>query len=295
MKKFSTYLPSLIISVMLVFLIIISVLMVIIDINVTAKKSIALTEKNNISSIVYSELENYFNDQYNTTGVPADAYMDAIDENYINSVVNLYTETMFSSLKSGEATVFKIPENQNLENSIENFFSTYADESGYEKDETYEKKLDETIDSAYRIIENYCDVYKYSSLQKHGVLTKVSKIYSHINILTVACIAVSAVLILILLMINRKNISVCLYWVGISSLIAGFFGTFPSAFLLLSRYFDAFVIKQPQVFKAFTSAMYGLTKAFMSVHIAVLSIGICFIILYVTLNKMLKNKKTTDC
>ncbi len=295
MKKFSTYLPSLIISVMLVFLIIGSALMVIIDINVTAEKSIDLTDKNNISSTVRSELENYFNDQYNTTGVPSQTYMDALDENYISSVINLYTAALFSSLESGKTTIVEIPENQNLESSIESFFSIYADESGYKKDETYEKKLNETIDSAYRIIENYCDVYKYSALQKHGVLTKVSKIYSHINILTVACIAVSAVLILILLLINRKSISVCLYWTGISSLIAGLFGTFPSAFLLSSRYFDAFVIKQPQVFKAFTSAMYGLTKAFMSVHIAVLSTGICFIILYATVNKMSKNKNNMDC
>lgn len=291
MKKFSTYLPSLIISVILVFMIIGSALTVIVNINVTAEKSTALAKENNISSLVHDELEKYFNDQYNTTGVPSDSYMNALDENYLSSVINLYTESLFSSLESGNPTTVEIPKNQGLESSIEEFFSSYADNFGYEKDETYKKKLQETTDSAYRIIENYCDVYKYSSLQNHGVLTKISKIYVHMNTITVACFAVSLFLILLLLLINRRNLSVCLYWTGISSLIAGILGTLPSIYLLSSKYFDAFVIKQPQVFKSFTSAMYGLTKAFMSVHIAILLIGICFIVVYAVVNKMLKKSK----
>lgn len=286
MKKFSTYLPSLIISVILVFMIIGSAIMVIVDINVTAEKSIALSEENNICSSVHSELEKYFTDQYNTTGVPSQTYMDALDENYLKSVINLYTESLFSSLESGNPVTVEVPKNQSLESNIEKFFSSYAENFGYEKDKTYEKKLQETIDSSYRVIENHCDVYKYSSLKKHGVLTKISKIYGHINTITVACIAVSVFLILLLLLINRKNISVCLYWIGISSLIAGIFGTVPSIYLISSRYFDAFVIKQPQVFNAFTSAMYGLTRSFMAVNIAILSIGICFIVIYTVVNNM---------
>ncbi len=291
MKKFSTYLPSLIISVILVFMIIGSSLTAIININVTAEKSTVLMKENNISSLVHSELEKYFNDQYNTTGVPSQTYMDAIDENYLNSVINLYTESLFTSLKSGNPTTVEIPKNQNLESNIEEFFSNYADNFGYEKDETYKKKLKETTDSAYQIIENYCDIYKYSSLQNHGVLTKISKVYSHMNTITVVCFTVSLFLILILLLINRRSLSVCLYWTGISSLIAGILGTLPSIYLLSSKYFDAFIIKQPQVFKSFTGAMYGLTKAFMSVHIAVLLIGICFIVVYAVVNKMLKKSK----
>ncbi|MDE5771474.1 MAG: hypothetical protein K2I06_07595 [Ruminococcus sp.] len=291
MKKFSTYLPSLIASVMLVFMIIGTSLVLIININVTDKKSIALAEENNICSSIHDELEKYFNDQYNTTGVPSQTYMNALDENYLNSVINLYTESLFSSLKTGKAVTVEIPKNQNLESNIEEFFSRYADDFGYEKDETYQKKLQETKDSAYRIIENYCDVYKYSTLQNHGVLTKISEIYSHMNTITIACFAVSLFFVLLLLLINRRSLSVCLYWTGISSLIAGLFGTLPSVYLLSSKYFDSFVIKQPQVFKSFTSAMYGLTKAFMSVHIAILLIGICLIILYAVVNKMLKKSK----
>lgn len=291
MKKLSTYLVSLIISVFLVFSMIATALTVIIRINVTSEKSIQLSEDINIYSSIKNELQKYFSSQYNTTGIPADVYMNAIDENYIRTATDSYTNALFSTLKSSEQAVTEIPKNENLEKNIENFFSDYADTNGYEKDEVYDKKVSTTIQNAYNIMENYCDVYKYSALQEHGVLSRISKIYSHLGKLMAICIGASAVLIVLLVLVNIKNISCVLYWTGISALIAGIFGTVPSAILVGSNYFDSFVIKQPQVFMTFTTAMYGLTKAFMAVHIAVLSIGIFFIVIYAVLNRLHKKSE----
>lgn len=291
MKKLSTYLVSLVISVLLVFMIIATALTVIVRINVTAEKSIQLSEDVNIYSSIRGELQKYFNSQYNTTGIPADVYMDFLDENYIRTVTDSHTNAVFDSLKQDGQSKPEVPKNENLENSIENFFSDYADSNGYEKDEVYEKKVSATIENAYKVTENYCDVYKYSTLQEHGVLSKISKVYGNIGKLMAVCIGVTAFLMVVLLIVNIKNISGVLYWAGVSALIAGIFGTVPSAYLLGANYFDSFVIKQPQVFRTFTSAMYKLTGAFMAVHIAVLAIGIFFIVIYGVLNRLHKKSE----
>jgi len=290
MKKLSTYLVSLVISVLLVFMIIATAFTVIFRINVTSEKSIKLSENINIYSSIREELQKYFSSQYNTTGIPADVYMDALDENYIRTVTDSYTNALFDSLKSEEQATMEIPQNENLEKSIESFFSNYADSNGYEKDEVYDKKVSATIKNAYNVTENYCDVYKYSTLQEHGVLSKFSKIYSNLGKLMAVCIGVSAFLVVMLMLVNIKGISSVLYWTGVSALIAGALGTVPSAYLLGVNYFDSFVIKQPQVFRTFTSAMYGLTRAFMAVHIAILAIGIFFIVIYAVINRL--HKKT---
>lgn len=289
MKKLSTYLVSLVISVLLVFSIIATVLTVIIRINITSEKSVQLSEDINIYSSIKDELNKYFINQYNTTGIPADVYMNAIDESYIRIVTDTFTNDMFNYLESGEKTDAEIHKNENLEKNIEEFFSDYADNNGYKKDDVYNKKISATIQNAYNIIENYCDVYKYSTLQEHGVLSKVSKIYSRLGTLMGICIGASVILIVLLILVNIKSISFVLYWTGISALIAGIFGTVPSAVLVGMKYFDSFIIKQPQVFKTFTTAMYGLAKAFMAVHIAVLSLGIFFIVIYAVLNRLKKS------
>ncbi|MDE6426184.1 MAG: hypothetical protein K2K89_08625 [Ruminococcus sp.] len=280
MKKFSTYLVSLIMSIILVFMIIATSLMTIIHINVTESKSVQLFEKKHVYSLIIGELQKYFVTQYNTTGIPADIYMEALDEDYIRTVTDGYINAVFSSLTSGKSITFDLPENETLENNIRNFFSDYADKNNYEKNEIYEKKISSTIENAYRVTGNYCDVYKYSTLSEHGVLSKISKIFSRFGSLMTICIVATVFVVILLIIANIKEISCVLYWTGISAVIAGILGTVPTAWLLGVDYFDSFVIKQPQMFKAFTGAMYAFTGAVMEVHILLMCAGICLIIIY---------------
>lgn len=288
MKKLSTYLVSLILSVMLVFTILATSLVAVLRTNVTAEKSIKLSESVNIYSCIKDELQKYFNSQYNTTGIPADVYMDAVEENYIRSVTDAYTNALFTSLKSGDVVLLETPPNKTMENNIENFFSEYADSNGYEKDEVYNKKVSATKKNAYHVIENYCDVYKYGTLTEHGILSKASKVYSNLEKIMTICAGALIVLVILLIIFNIKEIS-ALYWIGVSALITGVFGTVPTAYLLGVNYFDSFVIKQPQVFQTFTSAMYKLTETFMTVNIAVLVIGLLFVVTYSIVNRFRKN------
>lgn len=288
MKKFGTWLVSVIISILLVFMIIASAVTAIVRINVTEKTGIQLFNENNVYSMITGELQKYFSGQYNTTGIPADVYMNSLDENYIRQVTDSYVDSMFNALESSENSTFTMPENENLENNIRNFFSDYADENNYQKDDVYEKKVSATIENAYSIVENYCDVYKYSTLSEHGVLSKVSKIFSRMGKILAICAGVAAFLIVLLIIVNIKSITGVLYWTGISAFIAGLIATVPTAWLLAVDYFDSFVIKQPQVFRAFTGAMYAFTGAVMAVHIAIMCAGVCFIVTYGVLCKIHK-------
>ena len=107
----------------------------------------------------------------------------------------------------------------------------------------------------------------------------------------IICIIALVFLAVLLILFNIKELSSVLYWTGISSLIAGILGTVPSAYFLAVNYFDSFVIKQQQVFRTFTGAMYGLTRAFMAVHISIMVIGIFFIVIYTIFNRLHKKSE----
>ncbi|MDE6035789.1 MAG: hypothetical protein K2G36_07770 [Ruminococcus sp.] len=280
MKKLSTYLISLFLSIFLVFLIIASAVAGVLRMNITEQKSKAMFGKNNVYSLITGELQKYFSAQYNTTGIPADVYMEALDESYIINVTDAYVNSMFDTLKTGKSKKFTIPENETLENNIRNFFSDYADNNNYEKNDVYEKKVSATIENAYRVTENYCDVYKYATLQEHGVLSKISAIFSRIGKISLICTGITVFLIILLIVANMKSIRDALYWTGISGIIAGILGTLPTAWLISADYFDSFAIKQPQIFKAFTGTMYAVTESVMTVNIAVMISGIVFVIIY---------------
>lgn len=280
MNKVSTYLLSLILSILLVLALFGSVAMSIADINVTAKKAKALAEKKDVSAKILTQIDKYYREQSASTGIPASVFTDNISEEYIQSVLETYIDGTFTSLKDDHSLNVKVPKNEAMELALDTFFNDYADSTGYEKDEAFYNKLETTKANAYKYIGSACDIYKASSLGKHGLLRKASKIYRLRPLLTFASVGGAVLLMLFILAVNRRDKKTFLYWTGISAVIAGIFGTVPSIYLVGTKYFDSFSIKQPQVFIAYTTSMYRLTEAFMAASIALFVIGAALIVMY---------------
>ena len=247
MKKISTYLPSLIISVLLVFLTLAGSAMLLVDINISAEKLKKLAQKNSLETNIYPEINKYYKDKYNTTGIPAEVYMNAVDEDYIRSYEESYIDSAFEALESGAKMSVVHPKNSKLEENIDNFFNNFAEENNYEKDDNFGLKLRNTKENAYTTIGSLCDVYKFSSMNQHGILSKLAKVYSH-RIEATAAVLGAIVLMIIL--------------------------------LIAVRYYDSFTIKQVPVFTAFTSLMYKYTEAFAAASIALAVVGISLMVIY---------------
>lgn len=289
MKSVKTYLMSLVFSILLVFLFSGITALIIADVNLSASqfKNIASDEK--IEEKIYSGLERNYREKSNATGIPSSVYTEHLTAEYLKSVMNEYINAGFKAISSNEKFSPEIPKNVQLEESIDTFFNNYADETGYKKDENFNKKLDSTKEEAYKTIGTYSDAFKFSSVSSQGFISKISYVYTHME-LFIAIIALSiAAIVLLLVFINKKYKKATLYWCGISALISGIIGAVPSIWLIVDRYYDSFSIKQPQVFTAYTSTFYRITEAFMAAHIAIAAIGITMLIVYCVLCGICKN------
>jgi uncharacterized membrane protein YhaH (DUF805 family) len=172
------------------------------------------------------------------------------------------------------------PQNEKLEGNIDIFFNDFADKNNYQKDENFDLKLSTTKENAYATIGSFCDVYKFSAMADKGVLEKIADVYSGRMFHTAFYLSVSIVLILLLIFINRKKKITAMYWCGISAMVAGIIGTVPCIYLIATRYYDSFSVKQAAVFTAFTSAMYKYTEAFMAIQIALIVLGLAMAVIY---------------
>ncbi len=281
MKNAFTYIASVIVSVLLVFSLLGSSAAVIAGSCVNEKQFKDIASRVNADEKVCSELERYFKERSSATGIPADVYMSAIDTEYIHGVIDQMIDNGFHSLRGGSQSADL--KNDALEASIEKFFSDYADSISYEKDAKYEKKLAATQKSAYGIIEEYSDVYKFGALDSHGVLRKASGIYTKLDVVMIALLAVSVLLIAILFILNLGTKSAALYWSGVAALIAGLIGLVPSAYLIATDYFSSFTIKQPQIFAVYTETLTMLTKTFMFASIGTAAAGLLLIVVYIVI------------
>lgn len=280
MKSIKTYIPSLLLSIFLVFLFLGGSAVIIADINITADQFRKIVSEENVEAKIYTSIERSYLEKANATGIPASVYTDHLSEEYLSSVMNEYIDAGFKTLSDGSGFAPQIPKNPELEASIDKFFNDYADKTGYKKDENFEKKLASTKEDAYKSIGSQCDAFKFSSLSSHGAIKKLSKIYSHRTFISAAVSAAALAALIIIFIINRKNKKLMLYWCGLSALISGIIGTVPSIVLVADRYFDSFSIKQPQIFTAYTSTFYRITEAFMAAHIAFAAIGITMLVVY---------------
>jgi hypothetical protein len=248
----------------------------------TAESFISLAEENEITGKIQSELQSYFKDKYNETGIPPETYTDVITDDYVDSLVKININAGFSELNGGSFDNTTGIENSALEQSIEDFFSSYADSIDYEKDDTYQEKLNTTIDNAYSAITEYCDIYKLGTLSREGILSKAAKVYTRMKLMTYILVGAAVLIILLLILINKSG---ALYWVGISAVISGIIGVLPCIYIKFTRYFDAFVIKQQQVFTSFTTLMYKSVNSFMMNQIILAAAGVVMIIAFALLRK----------
>jgi len=280
MKKISTYIPSIIISVLLVFSLLGSAAAIMADIDLTADKTISFAEKKSVDERSLAAIEKFYKEKAPATGIPASVYTDNITIEYVREVMEVYIRETYSALEHNGRFAPEVPENPQLEAAIDKFFNDYADETGYKKDEKFEKKLDSTKKNAYKNIGACCDIFKVNSMNSHGLLRKLSRLYSKRYLFTGIACGASVFLILLLLVIHRKRRCEVFYWCGVSALIAGIVGLIPCVLLISEKYYDSFSIKQPQVFRAYTKSLYRLTENFMAVSIALTVIGLCMIVVY---------------
>lgn len=289
MKK-TSYIASFIMSVLLVLSLLATLIMYVVMNFADPNKLYEVTREKNLSHVVWTELDKYYSQRYNTTGIPADVYMNAISEDYLDDVIHTRIDNGFYVLMEWEQSDSMI--NTTLETALNDFYSDYADSIGAPKDAKYDEKLSDAKANANQIIAEYCDVFKFSAMENHGILQKISPIYVKIPTIMLILGGADVFLALLLLLINIKSIRTVLYWVGISAIISGIIGVLPCLYLKATDYFSAFTIKQAQIYSAYTSTMNKIVEEFLENSLIFIVTGIIFIIIYVFV-KYKKYSKTS--
>ena len=153
---------------------------------------ISQMHKQNAGQKVYDSLQTRFTTDYNTTAVPANVYMDAISVDWLEQCM----EQKLTALYGADSDLLDFSA---LESSITDYFEQYAEENHYVKDDTYNEKLQETIDNGEKIISDATDLLRKDTLQKAGYLSKLEKLRT----LTFAGAGVCGVLTVLLLVLLR--------------------------------------------------------------------------------------------
>ncbi len=213
---------------------------------------------------VYDSLNTKFQNDYNTTAVPAEVYMDTISVDWLEQCMENKVTALYGK-GSGDIDFSA------LESSITDYFEKYAEENNCAKDDTYNEKLRETIDNGEKVISDATDLLRTETLQKSGYLSKLHKLRT----LTFAGVGVCGVLTVLLLLLLRNR-----YWIGTGCFGAGALLTAGAGVIFGTGVIHRFVLKEAAVYAVVTGTMTALTTAVLVSGIVLLALGVVLLALH---------------
>lgn len=266
-------LVQLLLSLMLIFSILAAVAGGV-GVLLTASPSLLLfqLERQQAPAKTRSALESYYQTEYNATAVPPEVYLDVLSENWLRDAMELKITAAYDQLH-GKNTAAQ-PDYSALEQSITDYFETYAAENGYEKDDSYTQKLENTIQDAEKKVDSVSDVYHLGTLEKAGIWHKVQVLSKPLWFLFGGGVVLTLVLAAVLLVLRNHP----LYWIGSGLFTDGVLLTLPAAVILGSGVISRFSLKDAAVYSVFTGTMKALVLGMLIFGGILLAAGLVLLI-----------------
>jgi hypothetical protein len=280
MKKLNHYTLNLIASVVLALIVIaLSLVMFAKTKGLDPEFYSSVTRSENVADTVYSSIEKFFSDNYASSGIPSEVYMDKIDKEEIQELIDLKIEDTISQIK-GENVSGSGYDISQVEESITSYFEEFAEENNVEINDSFKEQLENTVSSACSEIEGQSDVFMTEYMDKAGVIQKANKLYSILTPAAAVLAAAAVLIILIMIILSRKNISGAFYWLAVSGFCASVVTAVPCLILKFSNYFSRLVIRTDYVYQAVTGTLKAFVDSILVIQGAIFAVSVVLIILY---------------
>ena len=292
MKKINHYFPNLILSVIFVFSFIgLSLTTEAKDKLLSSSFYISSAEKHDIYLRVTNHADDYFTKSYAVSGIPAEVYMDGLDDKTIKDAVDGKIENFFDYV-SGKSS--KIEETEIdfsvLEKNLTDYFSEFAEENNVEVNEDFTKQLDKTIETAESEIDSFTNIYMMDYMEKAGIPQTLRKVYPIIAAAPFVFMGVLLVGLVILILLNRKNLRFVFYWISTSGICASVIILIPCIILKYSDYFSRLVMRNDYIYYAVTGLLNDFNVNIIKIQSAALGVFGALIRVYI-FSSIINNKK----
>lgn len=292
MKKINHYFPNLILSVIFVFSFIgLSLTTEAKDKLLSSSFYISSAEKHDIYLRVTNHADDYFTKSYAVSGIPAEVYMDGLDDKTIKDAVDGKIENFFDYV-SGKSS--KIEETEIdfsvLEKNLTDYFSEFAEENNVEVNEDFTKQLDKTIETAESEIDSFTNIYMMDYMEKAGIPQTLRKVYPIIAAAPFVFMGVLLVDLVSLILLNRKNLRFVFYWISTSGICASVIILIPCIILKYSDYFSRLVMRNDYIYYAVTGLLNDFNVNIIKIQSAALGVFVALMLVYI-FSSIINNKK----
>ena len=293
MKRISTYLTGVFLTVFLIFSCILAILCGAVRFQMLKTAAVLpIVAEQRLPEKVQNTLLTEFSAAESTTGIPASVYEDAITTEQLEPMILDGITNGFSYLR-GETAKLEISHDFSaLDEKITAFFEDYAAKNNIAKDAAYDEAVKAAKANAEERILSACDVFRFGTLSDAGVL-KTAKVFIPWAGFAVAAAFGAVILFMLLLFFaNHREPETAFYWIGTGALIASLLLLIPAVWLQHTRWFDRFAVKTDHTFAAVTGYLYGGTHAVILASVWGIIAAVCCYLLFALLHGIRRKRHT---
>ncbi len=285
MKSIKAYLPNVLLTFLLVFALLGAELLAFVQAAVLHPAVFRqITKQEKLDEKAFSALSDTFVSRSHSTGIPAEVFLDALSPELLGECIDLRTEAFFAYLHGSDSEAPQ-PDLTAMQDSIRTFFENYADENGYEKDAAFEEKVTAVTEEYAGIVETAADPFRFGTLRRNGWLDTGRKYLRYLTPAMIGCITAALLLMVLLIVCNRKQKPLLAYWYGLASLISGILLLLPCAYLKATDFFAGFALKEPQTYAAVVGLLRLVTDKALLLGIITAVIGAALLIAFAVIPK----------
>lgn len=287
-SKLNHYLPNVIVTVILTFVIIAAVIVnFVVSLVLDKTTYVDAMYKNNVDKIVYDDIMDYFDKQYAYTGIEADVFKKVVSQDDISAAIYSYIDANFEYMTGAND---KKPEFvydfDPIEKALNEDYERWAGENkAAANDDNAKKNIEFTLKGIRTTFESKIDVMMLSELNKIKFTGFVHNHYGQLKTIRIISIAACVVLIILLVLLNLKSWNNVFYWLGCSALSSGVIIALPMIYLSKSKFFDKLILTGDAIYKSLTTALYSITDQTVICALIIAACSVIFFILNMAMYK----------
>lgn len=282
MKRLNHYFPNYILTVILVFAIsAFSALWLVSGSLLSPSFYISSVERHEIYQRSSDYAKDYFEKSYAVSSIPAEIYMDGLDEKIVKQAVDGKINGFFDYIsgKTDKIEQAEIDFSQ-LEKNISDFFDEFAAENNVELNDDFKKQLDKTIKAAEKDINTFTNVYMLDYMEKAGIPQKIRQIYPFVTPGMYAIAGVIALCVILLIVINKKELKAVLYWLSVSGLCSSVIMLVPCIIIKSTDYFSRLIMRTDYIYYAVTGLLNDTVDMLTKSQLAILAGSVVVMAVY---------------
>lgn len=293
MKRLKHYFPNYILTVILVFVISgLSLFSLIANNMLSPSFYISSVQKHDIYRRVIDYTEDYFEKSYAVSGIPAEIYVDGLEDKIVKQAVDGKINSLFDYIsgKTDKIEEAEIDFSQ-LEKNISDFFNEFAEENNVELNETFTNQLDKTIRSAENDINTFTNIYMIDYMEKAGILQNIRKVYPYIQPVLYTLVGITVLCIILLIFINKKELKSFLYWLSVSGICSSVILLIPCIIIKSSDYFSRLIMRTDYIYFAITGLLNDLVNALMKSQLIIFAASVLIMLVYIIISAVSVKKE----